>query len=142
MSVGAQAGIERERLVDLSLFTEDLGSLEGGRCRQCGAQMFPRRSICPDCQSEQVCPFSLSTQGVVWTFTVVRYPPPGYDGRVPYVLGIVELPEGLRVTSLIAYQDPAAVEIGDTVEFSLVRLGKAPDAPVTFAFAEVEETSA
>jgi hypothetical protein len=45
----------------------------------------------------------LSRRGKLWTYTVIRHRPPGdYKGADPFVpfgLGLVELPEGIRVLS-------------------------------------------
>jgi uncharacterized protein len=47
----------------------------------------------------------LSSHGVLWSFTVVRHRPPGdYRGPDPFAafgLGLVELPDGVRVLSPI-----------------------------------------
>lgn len=44
--------------------------------------------------------------------TVVTAPPPGYTGDTPYGFGLVDLPEGLRVVSLIAETDPSRLRSG------------------------------
>ena len=47
----------------------------------------------------------MSNRGVLWTYTVVRHRPPGnYKGPDPFApfgMGLVELPEGLRVLTPI-----------------------------------------
>ena len=39
----------------------------------------------------------LASEGTLYSYTIVRVPPPGWPGPVPYVLGEVELPEGPHV---------------------------------------------
>ena len=39
-------------------------------------------------------------------------PPPGYGGEVPYGIGVVELPEGIRVIGRLTESDPAALAVG------------------------------
>src|SRR3546814_14108891 len=76
---------------------------------------------CPKCGSDDVFPIALSDEGKVWTYTVVRYRPPGdYKGAEPFqpfAIGLVELPEGLRVVAPVG-GDPDAVRIGMTVRFT------------------------
>lgn len=66
---------------------------------------------------------SLSTSGIVYTFTIVRNRVPGYSGEVPYAFGFVELAEGIRVISTLIADDLDAIAIGDTVDLELFVLG-------------------
>jgi uncharacterized OB-fold protein len=61
----------------------------------------------------------LSPIGVLWAWTAVTAPPPGYEGPVPYGFGVVELPEGLRVISRLTEPDPAKLEFGQAMELVL-----------------------
>lgn len=108
--------------------------LRGGRCDTCGGLRFPIARVCAVCQSMQVSAVPLSTTGVIYTFTVVRASPPGYAGAVPYGLGIVELPEGLRIESTITADDLSMIVVGDSVEFELIQLGQGADAVASFAY--------
>ena len=83
-------------------------------------------------------PLALGQRGTLWTFTVVRHKPPGdYRGPepfVPFAMGLIELPEGLRVLAPIA-GDPAAVRIGMALEFRAeLRPGSHDPEVVSFAF--------
>lgn len=104
------------------------GSLMGGACTTCGAVHFPRRHVCPECQGQDVAEVALSGRGELFTVTTVHAPPPGYLGAVPYHLGIVTLPDGIRVTSRIEAE--ASPMIGDAVEFS----PPPADRPYDFAY--------
>lgn len=106
---------------------EDLISLDGphllgGRCKSCGHSHFPRRPICPDCQSEQVVSTALSSEGVIYSFTIVRMPAPGYHGPVPYAVGLVELPEKLRVATTLTAEELESLQIGRVARFELITL--------------------
>jgi uncharacterized OB-fold protein len=115
------------------LLTADLEHLQGARCAACKALMFPVRGGCPGCGAPEVEPLALSDHGTVWTFTVIHIRPPGYLGPCPYVLGVVELDDGLRVTSIVTADDVEDVRIGDRVGFELIDVGT-PDTPrLTFA---------
>jgi uncharacterized OB-fold protein len=122
------------RPVAEGLFTVEPPQLTGGRCSSCQAVMFPRRQFCPECQRDAVEGVGLSTSGTVYTFTIVRMVPPGYRGEAPYAYGVVELPEGLRLTSTLVADDLEAIDIGDRCEFILLELGAGEDRVVSFAY--------
>jgi uncharacterized OB-fold protein len=107
------------------LLCGDLDQLEtvrltGTRCRDCGEVSLGERNPCPNCGGEAVGAITLAAEGSLWGFTVIRHRPPGeYPGPEPFQpfgLGLVELPEGLRVVSPIA-ADLAALKIGMTLKF-------------------------
>jgi uncharacterized OB-fold protein len=62
------------------------------------------------------------TRGTVYTCTVIHQAAPGFD--VPYALGYVDLPEGVRVLGQIAGVEPEAVRIGMEVEVSFEPFGE------------------
>jgi len=107
------------------LLTGDLSDLKtvklaGSRCKICNEATLGTSNLCPNCGSDEVAPIVMSDGGEVWTYTVVRYKPPGdYKGPdpfVPFAMGLVELPEGLRVLAPIG-GDVEAVKIGMKVAF-------------------------
>jgi uncharacterized OB-fold protein len=125
-----------------NLETGEAVGLAGARCRACGEATLGRNLLCPNCGSEDVEPLALSAKGKVWTYTVVRYPPPGdYKGADPFrpfALGLVELPDGLRVLAPLACA-PEEVRIGMDVVFQpRVR----PDGVVQFEYALASEGTA
>lgn len=126
--------------VRAGLFTTDGPALLGGRCADCGHVHFPTRVVCPDCQSVRVVEAPLSTRGKIYTFTIVQAAPPGYLGTTPYAFGVVELPEGLRVTTTITAADLPGLAIGDAVTFELMTVGEGEDAVLSYAFRKEEET--
>jgi uncharacterized OB-fold protein len=115
------------------LFTD--AGLIGGRCPACGGLQFPASTVCPDCQGTDVREVELSTEGVVYTFTIVRATPPDYRGPTPYAYGVVELPEGLRLTTTITADDLDAITIGGPATFETLVLGTGgEDAITAFAY--------
>ena len=94
-------------MVREGLFTDsDPPSLLGSRCGACGSVHFPRADTCTYCATEDPEPVELSHQGTLWAWTAVTAPPPGYRGEVPYGIGVVELPEGLRVITRLTESRP------------------------------------
>ena len=95
----------REGLMAGPLSQLDGVRLAGCKCSNCGETSLGAKSICPNCGRDTVQEIALSNRGMLWSFTVVRHRPPGNyrgpDPFVPFGLGLVELPEGLRVLSPI-----------------------------------------
>lgn len=73
--------------------------LRGGKCRSCGELSFPLAGICWHCRAEAMEPMRLSRNGKLYAFSVVHVAPKGW--RVPYVLGYVDLDDGIRVIGQI-----------------------------------------
>jgi uncharacterized OB-fold protein len=99
--------------------------LLGSRCLSCREVFFPRKEngICTYCQSTDLEDLSLSPRGKIYSFTVVmQRPPVYYQGEVPYGLGFVELPEGVRVETLFTGCDPEDLRVGMEVEMVIDRL--------------------
>ena len=84
----------------------------GGRllikeCRACGESFFYPRTYCPRCWSSDTEWKESTGRGRVYTFTVVHQNDlPPFNDRVPYVVAIVELEEGVRLTSNIEGCEP------------------------------------
>jgi uncharacterized OB-fold protein len=72
------------------------------RCRDCRKYIFYPRALCPFCLSEHLEWRVASGRGKVYSYTVVRRAMhPAFREDVPYVLAIVELDEGPRLTTNI-----------------------------------------
>jgi uncharacterized OB-fold protein len=126
------------RPVEEGLFSEDPPALLAGRCASCGSLRFPRRAVCADCQGAEIEAVALSTTGTLYTFTIVRMSPPGYLGETPYAIGVVELPEGLRVSATITAGDLEGLQIGDDVAFELITLVGGDEPVLSYAFRRQE----
>jgi uncharacterized OB-fold protein len=66
----------------------------------------------------------LAGRGQIVTYTVVHDAPKDFVMQRPYVLGIIELEEGPRITSPIIDVEPEDVEIGMPVEMTFRKLGE------------------
>jgi uncharacterized OB-fold protein len=90
--------------------------LEGEECPGCGRKIFPPRDVCPHCAAAAREPFALSGLGSVYSYTTVFDAPAGYEAQAPYVVAVVELAEGPRLTAQLADVDANQVQIGLPVE--------------------------
>ena len=119
------------------LTDEDPPRLAGARCNDCGSHLFPSKPQCPYCSSDDVTALALSSTGVLWAWTAVTAPPPGYSGEVPYGFGVVELPEGIRIVTRLTEPDPGALRAGQPMVLAIVGVGTDEEGRAlnTFAFA-------
>ena len=95
------------------------GILLGTRCGDCGIHVFGPATFCQACTSANLEPVELSSCGTLYSYTVVRVPPAGWPGPVPYVLGQVELREGPHVLAEVIDCRESDVRIGMEVELAL-----------------------
>jgi hypothetical protein len=133
----ARIGV-REGLLSMPLDDLNAVRLVGSRCSQCHETTLGTNSVCPNCGGDRVTALPLSKQGTLWTYTVVRYKPPGdYKGPdpfVPFAMGLVELPEGLRVLTPLE-GDVAGFKIGMPLQFhAFLRSRAEKPQVVSFAF--------
>lgn len=89
--------------------------LAGAECGTCGAVTFPSRTICHCCLSTDVTTGPVGNAGELYTWSTVHV---SSSRPVPYTLGYVDLPRGLRVLAVIA-ADPAGLRIGQRVELTV-----------------------
>jgi hypothetical protein len=72
------------------------------RCTSCGARQFYPRRHCTACFAPEPEWVEAAGTGRLHTYTVVhRTPNPEFAGEAPYVLAIVQLDEGVRVSARI-----------------------------------------
>lgn len=91
--------------------------LLGVKCETCGKHYFPKRSVCPKCRRKgKLVEFKYSGKGAIYSFTEVTAPPEGFEDQVPYLLAIVELEEGAKLTAQIVDAHKKDVKIGSRVE--------------------------
>lgn len=76
-------------------------ALVGTKCSSCKKLFYPPREICTICKKGIKEPVFLSGFGVLESFTVVHAPPAGFEGCAPYVVGIVKLDEGVKISAQI-----------------------------------------
>ncbi len=124
----------------------DRAVLLGSRRRSSGVVKFPAERPelfdgSPDTQAD-IESLELSTEGTLYTFTTQEFPPPlPYKGNRdpktfrPYVVGFVELEEGLLVESLIVGASPAELRIGASLVSTTTTVETADgESLLTFAF--------
>ena len=89
----------------------------GVKCDSCKTHYFPKRSICPNCRRKgKLSDIQYSGKGKVFSFTEVSAPPEGFEDQVPYILAVIDLEEGAKITGQIVDAHRDSVKIGSKVE--------------------------
>lgn len=107
--------------------TKERYNLIGNKCKNCGSVYFPPRTLCKKCRSSgELEEINLSGRGEIKSYTVIRNPPEYMRFSAPYIVAIVELEEGPRISAQIEDTNVDKIEIGDKVErcFRKVNEGK------------------
>ncbi len=89
---------------------------EAQKCKKCGYIAFPPRLICPECGSREFDDYVLKNTGKILSFTIIEVGPTEFSDQVPYCVGIVELDDGVRITSQIVDSDFDKIKIGEKVK--------------------------
>ncbi len=90
--------------------------LEAGKCTKCGTIAFPHRLVCPKCGGKKFITVKLKEEGKLLTFTIIRVASDKFSKDTPFVVGIVELNDGVRITTQIADVDVEKLKIGQKVK--------------------------
>lgn len=93
--------------------------LIGSKCTICGHTFFPPQKACSVCmRNDSLEEVPLSTKGKIDTFTVVHVAPVGFSA--PYIQAFVDLPEGVRIFSLVTGCEPSEDALEEGMEVEMV----------------------
>lgn len=111
-------------------------NLIGSKCTTCGKVFFPNRIICPDCRRKgNIESIKFSGKGKIHTYSVIRSPSDEFKTIAPYVVAIVELDEGAKLTAQLVDCEVDDVKIGDPVEMVFRKISEdGPDGVISYGF--------
>jgi len=100
-------------------------------CRSCERAIHFPREACPSCLGDDLELRPAAGTGTVYAATVIpKAGNPGMRGREPYVVALVDLPEGVRLLTNVLAEDPASVAVGDPVTVAWEPLADGRHLPV------------
>lgn len=112
------ASVDPQRL-KLKCDEEVTGVLIGFQCLECRVKVFGQATCCQSCSSSNLEPVEFSTSGILFSYTIIRVPPAGWPGPVPYVLGEITLPEGPHVLAEVIGIHEPDLSIGMHMELTI-----------------------
>jgi len=119
--------------------------LMGSHCPNCNTDFLPPRAICPHCYSDQLKWVEFNGKAKLAAFTSIYIAPTvmiteGYGRDNPYLVGVVELDEGVKISAQILGMDanqPEAIHIGSSLKVEFLERGEG-EARKTFLAFRVE----
>ncbi len=103
------------------LFTERIdGDLVGFECESCHRILPPLSIVCYYCYGEEIKKIALSRRGKLYSYTIVYQPYKQF--RVPFALGFIDLPEGIRIFSPLKEREGKPFQVGMDVELVVEKL--------------------
>jgi uncharacterized protein len=99
------------------------GVLMLGHCKTCDATHYYPRPTCPQCWSQDVELKPASGRGVVYTYSTIYVNDLApFNAQLPYVAAMVDLEEGVRISTNIVNCPANALQIGMPValQFKLI----------------------
>ena len=116
--------------------------LMGSKCKKCDSLFAPPRGICTTCYSSDMEWVEMKGNGKLLAYTVIYVGTPimiqrGYDRKNPYVSGVVELDEGVRVDARIEGFDitnPEEIKIGTPLKVKYLHYDEGEEKETVLAF--------
>ncbi len=90
------------------------GRLIGNRCSSCERVYFPKARFCFNCFGKDMEDIILSRRGKLYSYTIGRMSSTHF--QPPYVVGLIDLPEGVRVFAPLKVQEDQPLKIGMEME--------------------------
>ena len=94
------------------------GVLLGAECQDCGVKVFGPARFCQSCTSSNLSELQFGAEGTLFSYTIVRVPPAGWPGPLPYILGEIELTEGPHVLAEVIDAPESDLAIGMSMELA------------------------
>ncbi len=114
----------------------------GTKCKKCGALALPPRPICVSCSGIELEWVEFKGTGKLAAFTSITVAPPnmakeGFGRNNPYVVGVVELDEGVKAVARIIGVDaknPERIKIGTPLKAEFLSKGEGTVRQTSLAF--------
>lgn len=100
--------------------------LRGRRCAGCTRLWLEEAHACPFCGSPGGETVQLTGNGRLLSWTTIRVAPARYAAEAPYVVALVALDEGFRLTARLATTDPETLTPGLPVALASLDPSRGP----------------
>lgn len=109
--------------------------LQGKKCKDCGKLSFPPRQVCRKCKSRNSEPYEFIGKGKLYSFTTIYQAPDRFENIVPYVVALIDLEEGERITSQLTDVMPEDLKIGMELEMVIRQIYEdGPRGPILYGY--------
>jgi uncharacterized OB-fold protein len=135
-----RVSMQKKRLINDKWFLPNVDDPQdqvpiGSYCNDCGRLYFPQKRVCPNCMHiDRMETKELSRQGKLVSFTVSHVGPEGFEP--PYASGWVDLPDGIRLFSLLTDCQPfeERLKLDMALEMVMDKITEDPDGTEVYGF--------
>jgi uncharacterized OB-fold protein len=112
------------------VFREDAGggTLIGNKCASCGQVYFTKANFCFSCFGKSMEEVALSRRGKLYSYTCCRMTVSHF--KPPFFVGLVDLPEGVRVFAPLIVVEDKPFRVGMDMEVVIEELWQENDKQV------------
>ncbi|HGY56336.1 MAG TPA: Zn-ribbon domain-containing OB-fold protein [Caldithrix abyssi] len=109
--------------------------LQGNVCAECKAYNFPPRPVCLQCKSKNMQPYQFKGNGTIYSYSTVYQAPDAFNKQVPYLVALIDLDEGPRITARLTDILDNKIEIGMPVEMVIRKIYEDGDnGPIQYGY--------
>ncbi len=109
--------------------------LTGVKCLKCGNLSFPPKKVCPKCHSREMEKYTFGKKGTVYSFTTIYQATEAFAQDVPYMVAIIELEKGVKITAQLTDIRGVDIEIGMPVEMVIRKIYEEGDkGPIHYGY--------
>jgi uncharacterized OB-fold protein len=90
--------------------------LQGKKCIDCGTMSFPPRLVCQKCKSRNTQPHQFRGNGKLYSYTIIYQSTGKFDQYAPYMVALIDLEEGVRITAQLTDIKQEDIKIGMELE--------------------------
>ena len=90
--------------------------LQGKKCIDCGTMSFPPRIVCQKCKSRKTEPYHFKGKGTLYSYTIIYQGTGKFDQYAPYIVALIDLEEGVRITAQLTDLKQEDIKIGMELE--------------------------
>lgn len=102
-------------------------------CRTCGRRTAPPAYVCSNCGSDDLVKVDIPGEGEIYSHTTIYVPPSGFEGLVPYTVGVVKVAGGLLIAGRLMVANDNVPPIGSLVKLIEGTAGRYVFAPTETA---------
>ena len=111
---------------------------EAAVCDQCGKWHFTPRLVCDACRSRKFTIRTMQRTGAVLTYTTILVAPAPFADQAPYVVAVVEMDDGPRITTQVVDCSEVQLQVGLKVKLEFRRVTSDGDAgPINYGYKAV-----
>jgi uncharacterized protein len=100
--------------------------LMASKCQKCGKIHLPPRPICDNCYGQEFDWVEIPGEGKLLTYTIIHVAPPQFQAMAPYIVGIVQLKNDLKLPGMVSGVPENSLKIGMalSIDFKACSVGQ------------------